>query len=111
MTTITAYKCKGCGYIMYPHHLRCLNCNNRDFEEIEPTGNAKLLTYTVVNELPWGFDERGRVLGVVEFNNGVKALGLVKSETPKIGMKLKADWECLRIIGGERAFGLTLEPA
>ena len=111
MTTITAYKCKECDYIMYPHHLRCLNCNGRDFEEIQPSGKAKLLTYTIVNELPWGIDERGRVLGVVEFENGVKALGLIKSDSPKIGMKLNAGWEVVRVIGGERAFGLTLEPA
>ncbi len=88
MKTITAYQCVNCGHIMYPHHYRCLNCNGREFEEIQPSGNAKLLTYTIVNELPWGIDERGRVLGVVEFENGVKALGLIEADNPKIGMKV-----------------------
>ena len=110
MKTITAFKCTQCGHVMYPHHLRCLNCNSREFEEIEPSGQGKLLTYTIVNELPWGIDERGRVLGVVEFSNGVKALGLVHTEKPKIGMKLAANWETVRVIGGEKTFGLSFHP-
>jgi uncharacterized OB-fold protein len=90
--------------------MRCLNCNQREFEEITPTKSGKLLTYTIVNELPWGIDERGRVLGVVEFDNGIKALGLVETDKPKLGMKLKTGWGPVRVIGGERAFGLTFEP-
>ena len=107
MKTITAFKCKECGHVMYPHHMRCLNCNGREFEEISPEGQATLLTYTIVNELPWGIDERGRVLGVVEFENGVKALGLIEVEKPKIGMKLSAGWESVRVIGGEKTYGLS----
>ena len=108
MNTITAYKCTNCAHVMFPHHLRCLNCNERDFEEIEPEGKAKLLTYTIINELPWGIDERGRVLGVVEFENGIRALGLIKSEKVKLGMKLGASMEPVRVIGGEEVLGLTL---
>ena len=107
MKTITAFKCKQCGYVMYPEHLRCLSCGGQEFDEIQPEGKGKLLTYSVVNELPWGIDERGRVLGVVEFENGVKALGLVKADEVKIGMKLKAGWGPVRVIGGEETYGLT----
>ncbi len=111
MKTITAYKCKDCGHVMYPHHFRCLKCNGRDFKEISPSVNGKLLTYTVIEQLPWGIDERGRVLGVVEFDNGVKALGVIKSDKVKIGMKLRAGWEPVRVIGGEKVYGLTFEAA
>jgi len=110
MTGITAYKCNKCGLVMYPKHFRCLKCKGREFEEIEPVGDAKLLTYTVVDQLPWGMDERGRVLGIVEFANGVKATGLVKADDPKLGMKLKAEWGPVRVVGGEPAYGLTLIP-
>ena len=110
MKTIKAYKCKQCGYVMYPYHLRCLNCYGREFEQIEPEGKGKLLTYTMVNELPWGIDERGRVLGIVEFENGVKALGLIDVDKVKIGMKLIASMESVRVIGGERVYGLTFRP-
>ena len=111
MNNITAYKCKKCGLIMYPHHFRCLQCQARDFEEITPSEKAKLLTFTIIEQLPWGMDERGRVLGVVEFENGVKAMGLIKTDKPKLGMKLAAGWGPVREIGGEQVYGLTFEPA
>ena len=41
---ITAYKCKKCGKIHYPYHDRCLACKGREFEQIKPQGNARLLT-------------------------------------------------------------------
>ncbi len=109
MKTITAYKCDNCGLVMYPYHDRCLNCKKRDFKEITPTSKGKLLTYTIIEQLPWGMDERGRVLGVVEFDNGVKVLGLIKDDAPRIGMKVKAGWEPVREMGGEEIYGLTFE--
>jgi len=109
MSNITAYKCAACGQVMYPKHTRCLNCNEREFTEFSPSGKAKLITYTIVNELPWGIDERGRILGVVVFEDGVKALGLIKSDKPKIGMVLEPDWDVVRVIGGERVYGLVFE--
>lgn len=107
MKSITAYLCNDCGHIMYPKHESCLNCKGKSFEEIFPEGKAKLVTFTIVNELPWGIDERGRVLGVVQFENGVKALGLIKNDKPKIGMKLIAEWEPVRTISGKKTYGLT----
>jgi uncharacterized OB-fold protein len=107
MSTITAYKCNNCGNVMYPRHERCTNCNQRDFKEIKPTKKGKLLTYTVVNELPWGIDERGRVLGVVEFDNGVRAMGVVKADKVKLGMKVTTGWEEVRFQNGEKVYGLT----
>lgn len=92
---------------MYPHHFRCLQCNGREFDEIAPSEKGKLVTYTVIDQLPWGMDERGRVLGIVEFDNGVKAAGLIQADAPKLGMKLKANWEPVREIGGEKVYGLS----
>lgn len=111
MNNITAYKCKSCGLIMYPYHNRCLNCKNREFEKIEPSEEGKLVTFTVIEQLPWGMDERGRILGVVEFDNGVKALGLVDVEEPKLGMKVKRGWGNVREIGGVKVKGLIFEKA
>lgn len=110
MKTITAYKCKGCGHVMYPHHFRCLKCKGREFEEITPSTKGKLITYTSVEQLPWGIDERCRVLGIVEFDNGVKALGIINSDSPKIGMKVIASWEPVRVIKGEQVYGLNFQP-
>ncbi|MBN1201295.1 MAG: OB-fold domain-containing protein [Anaerolineae bacterium] len=112
---ITAYKCKSCGQIMYPYHYRCINCGGREFESFVPSTKAKLLTYTVIEQLPWGFDERGRVLGVVEFSNKVRAMGLIDidadTEEINIGMKLTATWEPVRDTYGEKIYGLVFRPA
>ena len=68
---IVAFKCKKCGKLHYPYHDRCLACKGREFEEIRPQGNARLLTFTRIYNLPWGFDQRYLTIGVVEFENGI----------------------------------------
>ena len=111
---ITAYQCKACGRIHYPFHDRCLNCKNQEFETLTPEGDPTLLTYTQIFNLPWGFDVRFLVLGVVEFSNGIKAMGQIhvdSLEKLKTGMKLKASWAPIRQVSGEDVFGLVLKPS
>jgi uncharacterized OB-fold protein len=110
---IIAYKCKKCGRIHYPFHDRCLECKNREFEKIKPQGNVKLLTFSVIYNLPWGFDQRFLILGVVEFENKVKAMGQIKSdsiENLKIGMRMQPSWEPVRVQAGEDVYGLKFVP-
>ncbi|MGC9469243.1 MAG: Zn-ribbon domain-containing OB-fold protein [Anaerolineae bacterium] len=111
---ITGYKCKACGRIHYPRHERCLNCYNREFEKIEPKGNVRLLAYTQIFNLPWGFDERFLIIGVGEFENGIKAMGQIKADSLdgiKTGMTLKPSWEPVRYDHGLPVYGLKFEPA
>jgi len=110
---ITAFKCKKCGRIHYPYHDRCLDCKNREFEPIKPQGNARLLTYTVIYNLPWGFDQRFLIIGVAEFENKIKAMGQIKADSAddfKLGMKMVPSWEPVRIQAGEEVYGLKFEP-
>lgn len=110
---INAYQCKRCGKIHYPFHDRCLNCKNREFEEITPEGDPKLLTYTQIFNLPWGFDVRYLVIGVVEFSNKIKAMGQIRVDSLdglKIGMELKASWDTIRVNNEEKVYGLVLQP-
>ena len=110
---ITAYKCKKCGRIHYPKHERCLSCKHREFEEIKPEGNAKLLTFTQIFNLPWGFDERFLIIGVGQFENGVKAMGQIKAEDAadlQTGMMMQASWEPVRYVYGEPVYGLKFAP-
>ena len=110
---ITAYKCKNCGKIHYPFHDRCLVCRGRDFEKIKPQGNATLLTYTAIFNLPWGFDQRYLIIGVAEFENHVKAMGQIKVESVdelKVGMTVKPSWEPIRKQYNEDVYGLKFEP-
>jgi uncharacterized OB-fold protein len=110
---ITAYKCKKCGKLHYPFHDRCLECKGREFEKVKPQGNAKLLTYTTIYNLPWGFDERFLIIGLVEFENNIKAMGQIKTEAIdqlKLGMMMSARWEPIRVQYGEDVYGLKFEP-
>ncbi len=108
---ITAFKCKKCGKIHYPFHDRCLNCKGREFEKIHPEGKAKLLAYTQIFNLPWGFDQRFLIIGVAEFENGVKAMAQIKADSLdglKAGLLMKASWEPIRVVSGEDVMGLKL---
>ncbi len=111
---ITAFKCRKCGKVHYPYHDRCLECRGREFEEIKPEGEVKLLAYTAIYNLPWGFDQRYLIIGIAEFANKVKAMGQIKVESLdqlKRGMKLKVTWEPVRVQYGEPVYGLMYEPA
>ena len=110
---ITAYKCRKCGKIHYPFHDRCLVCRGRDFEQIRPEGDARLLSYTAMFNLPWGFDQRFLILGIGEFENKVKAMGQIKADSIdqlNAGMKMKVSWEPVRLQYGEHVYGLKFEP-
>ena len=109
---ITAYQCKKCGKVHYPFHDRCLECKGREFTEITPQGDAKLLAYTQIFNLPWGFDVRSLTIGVVEFANKIRAMGQIRVDDLsklKTGMKLKAFWEPIREQAGEDVLGLVLK--
>jgi len=111
---IQAYKCKKCGKVHYPFHDRCIVCKGRDFEIIKPQGKASLLTYTQIFNLPWGFDQRFLVIGVAEFENGVKAMGQVNANSLdelKIGIPVKASWEPIRVQYGENVYGIMYTPS
>ena len=110
---LVAYKCKKCGKIHYPFHDRCLSCRSNEFEEIKPKGKAKLITFTQIFNLPWGFDQRFLIIGVAEFENKIKAMGQIKADSVeqlKLGMTMKPSWEPIRKQYGEDVYGLKLEP-
>ncbi len=110
---ITAYKCRHCGRVHYPFHDRCLDCKGREFDPIKPEGDVRLLAYTAIFNLPWGFDQRFLILGVAEFENKVKAMGQIDADSIdglKTGMKMKASWEPVRVQYGENVYGLKFKP-
>lgn len=112
-TALIAYRCRNCGRVHYPRGERCLNCKKRDFEEIHPQGDALLIAFTAVYSLPAGFEDR-RVLclGVVEFENKIRALGQIVAAPGDLveGMTLKASWGVTRRREGQALYGLILAP-
>jgi uncharacterized OB-fold protein len=110
---IVAYQCKQCGKLHYPFHDRCLDCKGRAFEKVNFPEDARLITYTAIFNLPWGFDQRFLVIGIAEFANGIKAMGQIKAESVDelhMGMAVKASWEPVRVQNGEDVYGLKFAP-
>jgi len=111
--SITAYRCKQCGKIHYPYHDRCLACKNREFDRIKPQGDARLLAFSAIYNLPWGFNQRYLIIGVAEFENHIKAMGQIKVDSVdqlKTGMMVRPAWEPIRVQYGEDVYGLKFEP-
>ena len=110
---IVAYRCKNCGKLHFPYHDRCLSCRGREFDQVKPEGEPRLLTYTRIYNLPWGFDQRYLTIGVVEFENGIKAMGQIRADERDelyVGMTLLPSWSPIREQYGEHVYGLVLNP-
>jgi uncharacterized OB-fold protein len=90
--TIEWKKCEKCGFLQHPTHLRCLKCKSQQFLPVRAKGEAKLITYTILTAPPAEFRKNNSyALGVVEFENGIKALGQIeKKGNLVLGMKMKA---------------------
>ncbi len=105
------YRCKRCGRIYYPKHAVCMNCDSREFEKVELGDKCKLITYTKLYATPKGVEEKPLILGIVEFENGVRATGQLTSENVEIGMKMKPVWGFLRKIDSKEVYGFKFKPA
>lgn len=106
-------KCKKCGLLQHRSHLRCLKCKNKTFEVVNPKGTCKLIAYTVLKAPPAEFREKSSyALGIVEFKNGVKALGQITTQCNlKIGMELKPVYKKLTDnLDGKEVYAYMFEP-
>ena len=106
-------KCRNCGFIQHNSHLRCLQCRNDTFETITAMGTCKLLTYTILKAPPAEYRNKSSyALGIVEFKNGVKALGQIATqENLKTGMELKPMYtKICNNLDGKEVFTYVFEP-
>jgi len=106
-------KCKKCGFLQHESHLRCLNCKNDNFNVVEALDRCVLITYTILKAPPAEFREKeSYVLGVVEFKNGMKALGQITSEQNlELGMILKPVYKKICAdLDGKEVYNYAFEP-
>ena len=106
-------KCKKCGYLQHKTHLRCLKCKADSFESIVSSGTCKLLTYTMLKAPPMEYRDQGSyALGVVEFENGVKALGqLTNKENLKTGIILQPVYKKIcNDLNGKEVYSYVFKP-
>ena len=91
---VMATRCKQCQISYFPPRMDCPSCPESEVEWFEVKENGKLITYTVVNYGPSGFeDDAPYILALAEFADGIRILGRlsqdIKSDNIKLGMPLK----------------------
>jgi uncharacterized OB-fold protein len=90
---VMATRCRRCGTNYFPPRVDCPKCIGSGVEWFEINGNGRLVTYTVVNYGPTGFEEDAPyTLAVADFD-GVRVFGRlskdIKESDIKPGMGLK----------------------
>ncbi len=87
-------RCKKCGTRHFPPKLDCPKCLLSDVEWFEIKSNGKLITYTIVQYGPSGFEnDAPYILAIAEFGDGLRVFGrlskTMKENDIKPGMELK----------------------
>lgn len=116
-THVYAYRCPKCGALYHPAPMVCKACRTRrdpsvtvfpDFDKVPLGGPCKLLTWTRIFALPDGIDRPSLAFGIVEFPNGLRALGQLMVDDPQPGASLVARSGLVRELVGRDFYGLQL---
>jgi len=91
---VMATRCKKCGTSYFPPKMDCPKCLISDTEWFEIRGNGKLITYTVVNYGPSGFEnDIPYILAIGEFEDGMRIFSRlsrdIKESDIEVGMSMK----------------------
>jgi uncharacterized OB-fold protein len=90
---VMATRCRKCGGSYFPPKADCPKCLSSDVEWFEVKSRGKLLSYTVVNYGPSGFEnDAPYILALAEFDEGIQILARlsrdIKENDINIGMNL-----------------------
>jgi len=84
---VMATRCRRCGTNYFPPRMDCPKCVGSDVEWFEIKGNGRLVTYTVVNYGPTGFeDDAPYTLAIADFD-GVRVFGRLSKGLKEIDIK------------------------
>jgi uncharacterized protein len=111
---IYAYRCRKCGELHYPYRMVCRKCRqneHNEFDTVPLPRNGKLLTFTVVHNLPPDFNVAKLSLGMVELENGMRITAQLKIPEPEIGMPVTGRIEVVRQADYSKNFGMVFYPA
>ncbi len=115
---VYAVKCPTCGALDYPAPMICKKCGERrdpsneifsEWEKVVLEGKCKLLGWTKLHALPEGIEKKYLLFGVVEFKNGLRAIGRLVVEEPKTGMELVSTAGFVREIPGKDIAGFIFD--
>jgi uncharacterized OB-fold protein len=87
-------RCKQCGAASFPPRADCEACMGGEFEFVERSGKARLLTYTKIVAAPTGFEDVvPYIVGVADLDDGGRILAWIGESIPEgeisIGMPLQ----------------------
>ena len=84
---VMATRCRKCGTNYFPPRMDCPKCVGSDVEWFEIKGNGRLITYTVVNYGPTGFEnDAPYTLGIADFDE-VRVFGRISKSTKESDIK------------------------
>jgi uncharacterized OB-fold protein len=91
---VMATRCRQCGGSYFPPKADCPRCLSSDVEWFEVKSQGKLLSYTVVNYGPTGFEnDAPYILALVRFDEGIQIMARLSRDIAekdiKVGMGLK----------------------
>lgn len=105
-----AYKCDKCGELHHPKHFVCRKCGAREFTDVPLTGEATVLTWTKVYNLPEGYSKPYICFAICKFANGVAVSGQIDCDEPKTGMKVMSDVGVVKEGVGKDYYGFIFKP-
>ena len=91
---VMATMCKKCQTLYFPPKMDCPKCIASDMEWVELKGEGELVSYSIVNYGPVGFEDMAPyILGVARFAGGTQAFALLSKSIPQgdieVGMKVR----------------------
>ncbi|MCD6154130.1 MAG: Zn-ribbon domain-containing OB-fold protein [Syntrophobacterales bacterium] len=91
---ITGTKCRRCGRTYFPPRADCYNCLNSDMEWFEVSGSGKLLSFSMLQYAPVGFEgDLPYTIALLDYGD-YKVFGRTDPSIPyeklSVGMKMKA---------------------
>jgi hypothetical protein len=90
---VMATRCQECGASYFPPKADCPRCLSSEVDWFEVKGKGKLVTYTIVNYGPTGFEnDAPYTLALGEFDGGIQILARLSRDITekdiKVGMSL-----------------------
>ena len=111
MEKMYAYKCSQCGELHHPKHYVCTKCGTTEFEDVALEGNATVLTWTKVYNLPEGYMKTHLCFAIVRFDDtGLVVSGQINSDYPETGMRVTSNIGVVKEGIGKDYYGFIFEP-
>ncbi|MHA1961605.1 MAG: Zn-ribbon domain-containing OB-fold protein [Candidatus Thorarchaeota archaeon] len=95
-----AYKCVSCGTIKGIPTGSCYGCGSNEMEWVRVSGNAKLVSFTVIHVAPEEFQEEAPyIVAIVELDEGTRVTSRLVGVDPlkpkdiKLGIQLKLEYD------------------